>query len=208
MVGFSSERPEGRPRAMKMNPVSRLFVNRDGHAKGNLKIMRNLLDKVELDSNRETLEIGCGAGKTTASLHADFGLQITGVDVDPYQIEKAKKLETEGLKFILSDGTTLPFPDASFDLVYSQKVLHHIEGWQDVLKEVSRVLRPGGYYLIDDFALPAALTGIIRSVWRRGVYSIAELIGTLKERGMDVVYRGRPGKVYLTEHELALKKSP
>jgi ubiquinone/menaquinone biosynthesis C-methylase UbiE len=66
-----------------------------------------------------------------------------------------------GLRVVQGSITELPFPPARFDVVYSFKVLAHVERIHEALSEMSRVLRPGGY-LLAEFYNPLSLRGLIK----------------------------------------------
>jgi ubiquinone/menaquinone biosynthesis C-methylase UbiE len=96
---------------------------------------------------KKVLEIGCSVG-TDLSQFALNGADVTGIDLTPKGIELAKKrFELYGLKGDLrvADAETLPFPDNTFDVVYSIGVLHHTPDTERAInQEVFRVLKPGG----------------------------------------------------------------
>lgn len=77
---------------------------------------------------------------------------VTGIDLDPEQIERAKSdnVENEYLKFFVADVTNLPFENREFNMVLSFDVLHHIPNWDKALNEICRVLRPEGFYILND----------------------------------------------------------
>jgi SAM-dependent methyltransferase len=95
----------------------------------------------------EILEIGTGTG---AMLHAlvERGCRAVGVELRQDLIDEAHRWYGDDLPVRRVAGTALPFPDASFDLVVSLDVFEHIPDSDAHLREVSRVLRPGGSYLI------------------------------------------------------------
>jgi len=92
------------------------------------------------------LEIGCGMG-TDLLQFARGGARCTGIDLTPRSIEitrhRFRLYDAEGA-FMISDGEHLPFRDESFDVVYSNGVLHHTPDTAGAIREVHRVLRPGG----------------------------------------------------------------
>jgi SAM-dependent methyltransferase len=114
-----------------------------GNAEAN---MRFLEAAGALTAGAETLEIGTGTG---GMLHAllQRGLRARGVEIDPALIADSVKWYGR-LPIDAIAGVTLPFQDASFDLVVSFDVLEHIRDSDAHLVEVSRVLKPGGRYLI------------------------------------------------------------
>ena len=92
------------------------------------------------------LEVGCGMG-TDLLQFARGGAEITGVDLTPRSIEISRQhlaVYAERGDFAISDCETLPFANDSFDVVYSNGVLHHTPDTAGAVREIHRVLRPGG----------------------------------------------------------------
>jgi ubiquinone/menaquinone biosynthesis C-methylase UbiE len=92
------------------------------------------------------LEIGCGMG-TDLLQFARGGAHCTGLDMTSRSIEISRlhfDLYEMRADFVLGDAETLPFADESFDVVYSNGVLHHTPGTAAAIREAHRVLRPGG----------------------------------------------------------------
>src|SRR5262245_24674011 len=92
------------------------------------------------------LEIGCGMG-TDLLQFARGGASCTGIDLTPRSVEITRHrfaLYGQRGSFMISDGERLPFKSNSFDVVYSNGVLHHTPDTEGAVKEVHRVLRPGG----------------------------------------------------------------
>ena len=96
------------------------------------------------------LEIGCGIG-TDAARFAEAGADYTGVDLTDAAIELARKrFELFGLKgrIEVADAENLDFPSDSFDVVYSHGVLHHTPDIEAAVREIHRVLKPGGRAIV------------------------------------------------------------
>ena len=92
------------------------------------------------------LEVGCGMG-TDLLQFARGGALCTGLDLTPRSVEISSLhfgLYDMRADFVLGDGERLPFADESFDVVYSNGVLHHTPDTMQAVREVRRVLRPGG----------------------------------------------------------------
>lgn len=92
------------------------------------------------------LEIGCGLG-TDGAQFAKAGAIYTGVDLTEAAVELAqKRFELFDLPgtFRTADAEQLDFPNESFDLVYSHGVLHHTPDTAGAIREVHRILKPGG----------------------------------------------------------------
>jgi ubiquinone/menaquinone biosynthesis C-methylase UbiE len=99
---------------------------------------------------RDVLEAGCGIG-TDGVQFARAGARYTGMDFSPTALTLARRrfslTDLEG-SFVEGSVTDLPFQDRSFDLVYSNGVIHHIPQTERAVHEFRRVLRPGGTALV------------------------------------------------------------
>ncbi len=130
------------------------------------------------------LEIGGGLG-TDLSQFARNGAMVTDVDLSAGHLGHAKEnFELRGLtgQFVHHDAEDLPFPDNSFDVVYSNGVIHHTPNTQQVVREIRRVLKPGGKAIIMLYA-EHSWHYWYRLVWEQGVkhdmlstYSIGEIM--------------------------------
>jgi len=101
-------------------------------------------------SGKTVLDIGCGNGYVL-SRYAMHGATVEGVDITDTAVNLSRKrFELSGLQghFQTTDGDTLPFPDNHFDIVCSMGVLHHIEDPRPMIKEIYRVLKPGGQVIL------------------------------------------------------------
>lgn len=104
---------------------------------------------------RQVLEIGSGAGDVALSLVGrQPGIALTATDLDPVMVAAATRrlAGNPGVTVQVADATALPFVDASFDSVVSCLMLHHVIDWEVTLREVARVLRPGGVFVGYDLA--------------------------------------------------------
>jgi ubiquinone/menaquinone biosynthesis C-methylase UbiE len=105
----------------------------------------------------KVLEVGCGPGRLSILLARDHGLEVTGLDLDPAMIERAKANARHSVNdgdrpsFLVGDVSSMAFPDGSFDLVVSTLSMHHWAEPSAGLDEIARVLRPGGRALVWDF---------------------------------------------------------
>jgi SAM-dependent methyltransferase len=99
-------------------------------------------------AGRDVLEAGCGIG-TDAVQFARAGARYTGIDFSPTALELARlRPELADATLVQASVVPLPFPDASFDLVYSNGVIHHIPETGRAIAEFHRVLRPGGTAIV------------------------------------------------------------
>jgi ubiquinone/menaquinone biosynthesis C-methylase UbiE len=150
--------------------------------------------RFEEGRGKRLLEVGVGAGTDFVNW-VRAGAHATGVDLTDHGIALTReRLALEGLQAELSvaDAENLPFPEDSFDLVYSYGVLHHSPDTAKAVREVHRVLRPGGTARVMIYHYPS---WVCFMVW--GVHSVAR--GRPWESPREAVYRHleSPGtKVY------------
>jgi len=118
-----------------------------------------------LSSATDVLELGAGDGWQSRAL-ADLGFRMTAVDVDASRIGP-----DPAYPVTLYDGLSLPFPDQSFDAIYSSNVMEHVQAFDRVQQELARVLRPGG------FAVHCVPSGVWRAWTTLGhpIYAIKAL---------------------------------
>lgn len=105
-------------------------------------------------AGERVLEIGGGMGTDLAQF-ASHGAQVTDVDLSSEHLRLAREnFSLRGLngEFIHHDAETLPFEDGYFDVVYSNGVIHHTPNTRKVVKEMFRVLRPGGRVIVMVYA--------------------------------------------------------
>ena len=118
------------------------------HAKKRYELEPIIKDFAEFNlyKNKEVLEIGVGLGAEHYEF-AQAGAKLKGIDLTERAIlHTSQRLNLFGLKSDLAtgDAETLPYPDNSFDLVYSWGVLHHSPDTPKAISEVYRVLKKGG----------------------------------------------------------------
>jgi ubiquinone/menaquinone biosynthesis C-methylase UbiE len=118
-------------------------------------IQRAVLEVAEEQVGRPgaILDVGCGTGKLLKSARSRFpDARLVGVDAAEEMVKYAQATSPAGtIEFRQAMAEELPFPNGSFDLVFSTMTFHH---WQDQARgaaEVARVLTPGGRWLLADF---------------------------------------------------------
>ncbi len=134
---------------------------------------RKLREAAQVGSGERVLDVGCGPGYFVRVLGRTVGPtgSVVGLDAAPEMIEYARRrsLRQPNCSFEIGTAESLPFVDASFDVVVSSLFVHHLpdELRLQAVREMKRVLRPGGRLLLADFTVPsggawhlaAAITG-------------------------------------------------
>ena len=117
-----------------------------------------LISQAALQPGSRVLDIGCGTGTLALAIKRQHpAVDITGLDPDPLALARAAaKAEAAGVsvRFDRGFGDALPYDAASFDRVFSSRMFHHVpkDDRPKVLREIRRVLRPGGALEFLDFA--------------------------------------------------------
>jgi ubiquinone/menaquinone biosynthesis C-methylase UbiE len=138
----------------------------------------------------QVLDVGCGQGIDLAR-YSLAGARVTGVDLTARHVELASAhLDAMGLEgdVITADAEQLPFPDDSFDRASSNGVMHHTPDILAALREIRRVLRPGGQATVIVYnrrSLHYWLNQVLyEGLWRRRLLSEGSMAEVLS-RGVE-----------------------
>jgi ubiquinone/menaquinone biosynthesis C-methylase UbiE len=175
--------------------ASALTLGREG------ALRERLVELVRLAPGEMVLDVGCGTGSLALAAKRAVGSTgtVTGVDASPEMIALAARKATRAgadVVFRAAAAERLPFPDASFDVVLSTLMLHHLPGpvRLECVREARRVLKPGGRMLTVDFSAPSARKrGLIARMHRHGGVSVGAMVTLLREAGMRVQETGSVG---------------
>lgn len=159
------------------------------------------------------LEVGCGLG-TDGAQFAKAGATYTGIDLTDAAVELARRrfelFDLPGT-FRVADAEHLDFPDNSFDLVYSHGVLHHTPDTAAAVREIHRVLRPGGKAVVmlyhrDSYNYRVNIsmlrrTGVQLLRWNAGVKLVHLLTGEPEESLREHARQFQTQAEYLNSEE-------
>jgi cyclopropane fatty-acyl-phospholipid synthase-like methyltransferase len=134
-----------------------------------------LISKSGVKEGQSFLDVGCGTGRPGIHIAQATGCKVTGITISRTQVETAnQRAAAAGLKdrvsFQLADAMKMPFPDASFDAAWAFESFHHMPDRGQVLREIHRVLRPGGRLVIADLVcdrqMPPEAAGLLSEFWK------------------------------------------
>ena len=159
---------------------------------GGARAREELVKQANIQPNQRVLDLGCGTGTLVVLLKRKYpAAEIVGIDPDPKALQRAqKKVRRAGVAVQLDEGFAdeLPYDEGTFDRVVSSFMLHHLEEpeREKTLREVLRVLKPGGSFHLLDFA---GGEDRARGWWGRLVDSHSHLKGNSQQRILELMRR-------------------
>jgi trans-aconitate 2-methyltransferase len=104
-----------------------------------------VLERLSPRAGERILDIGCGTGRLTSEIMRRAGATtVVGTDLSGAMVTEAHARYSGGIEFAQADATRLPFPDETFDAVFSTATFHWIKDHDRLFVEIHRVLTPGG----------------------------------------------------------------
>jgi ubiquinone/menaquinone biosynthesis C-methylase UbiE len=126
------------------------------HSRG-IVATREHADRAGIQPDMYVLDLGCGLGGASRYLAAECGCRVAAIDLTPSFVEAARTLTArcglaERIEFRQANALALPFPDGTFDHVWSYAVTMNIADKVGLGREVARVLKPGGRFSCNEIA--------------------------------------------------------
>jgi glycosyltransferase involved in cell wall biosynthesis/ubiquinone/menaquinone biosynthesis C-methylase UbiE len=166
---------------------------------------RLLIGYLELRDGDRVLDCGCGMGFHLMAMQRLRELHLVGLDPDPDRLARAEREGVEA-ELVVGEAERLPFEDGSFDKILMTEVLEHLRDDRAALREIARVLRPGGVLamsvpnarypflwdpisaLLQLLGRPPIVEGPIVGIWtnHERLYTPEELAERVREAGLDV----------------------
>jgi ubiquinone/menaquinone biosynthesis C-methylase UbiE len=170
---------------MKMGPFEKRFVNAAAHSRQVAERAVERLRHVPVHAGWRYLDVGCGNGLATLHVADTLGLRAVGVDADAAQTELARRAASSrsDVSFVTASATQLPFATARFDIVSTNKTMHHVPDWWLAVEEIRRVVAPGGYIVVADLNVPSALAPLLRR-------TVGPAAGVFTRRDLDRGFSG------------------
>lgn len=112
-------------------------------------MLQTLVAGPALSSQHRILDLGCGTGWFTRRLKEFWpDCQLAGVDLSPGMIRQARQQTAADVHWLQADAESLPLPDQSFDIIFSNLMIQWCDHPEQVLRECRRLLRPGGRLVV------------------------------------------------------------
>jgi demethylmenaquinone methyltransferase / 2-methoxy-6-polyprenyl-1,4-benzoquinol methylase len=145
---------------------------------------RFLVSRIEADRDDTVLDVATGTGAVARELLARKGCAVVGLDQSPEMLAEARRRLPADVQLMEGNAESLPFPDASFDALTFTYLLRYVSDPAATLRELARVVRPGGTVAGLEFALPG---GPWRPLWELYVRVGLPLAGRAISRGWGEV---------------------
>jgi len=152
--------------------------------------MKYIIDLLNPRKGEKTLDAGCGPGISSMYL-AKIGLHMYGADLSNEKIENAKRISKKlniNVKFSTISITQLPYEDEMFDKLICTEVLEHVENDRQVMKELTRVLRNNGSFIL---SVPADNSfnkkNMVRFGHVRAGYSMDDINGLARTHNLKII---------------------
>lgn len=164
-----------------------------------------LVELAAVQSGESVLDVGCGTGTLAIAAKRRVGSSgtVVGIDASPEMIERAKQKALNAgvaVRFEVAIVEALPFPDASFDVVFNTLMLHHLPRpvREQCARQMRRVIKPDGRIVAVDFATPAGeRKGTLARFHRHGHTTPNDIVQLLSGAGLSVKEIGAVGVVDL-----------
>ncbi len=144
---------------MKINWAERLMVNNPVRVLIQRLIIKWIKSVTRINPEARILEMGCGRGAGACLINEEFHPALLhAFDLDHQMILMAGRYLTpsqkEKITLYVGNALMLPYRDGVLDAVFGFGVLHHLPDWRAGLREIARVLKPGGIYFLEEFYPP------------------------------------------------------
>ena len=145
-------------------------------------------------AGQRVLEIGCGRGIGTGVIFERFGArEVHAFDLDPDMVQGARcrlaGYSPDRLRLFVGDAEHIDARDASYDAVFDFGIIHHVPQWQIAVREVARVLEPGGLFFFEEVTKQALDRWFYRTFLKHPVtnrFTADEFVSEVERRGIKV----------------------
>lgn len=165
---------------------------------GEESLRRLTIDKMDLKPGQKVLDVCCGTGTLCAMIAEEIGSdgEVVGVDLSENMLKKAEKRREDNIRFCYANAEEIPYADGYFDRASVTFGLHEMPHLvrMNVLREMRRVLKPGGKIIVLDYAYPKrTLAVLLFKIWMLVEGATArdfirrDLSSMIRDAGFDVI---------------------
>jgi len=148
---------------------------------------------LDLQGHERVLDVCCGTGDLAVAMLAGGAGEVVGTDFAPAMVEIAREKAGERIRFSVADTTSVPFEDESFDVATVGFGVRNLEDMDAGFREMHRVLRPGGRFVVLEFSRPP--NPVFRAAYHTYFMIVLPMIGNLVSGGSDNAYTYLPRSV-------------
>jgi SAM-dependent methyltransferase len=152
--------------------------------RGRRRVLSRVIDGLDLPPRAKILDAGCGSGRNMVEM-ARYG-EVTGIELSPASVAVARARNVGDV--VEGSVEELPFDDDSFDFAVCLDVIEHLDDDLRTLRELRRVIRPGGRLLVTVPAYPSLWSSHDVVNHHRRRYTRASLLAVTREAGWETTY--------------------
>jgi len=124
-----------------------------------------ILAEIRKEDFDTLLDAGCGTAPMLSLLTKEYpDKKFTGIDITPEMIEVAKSKQLPNTEFVVGDCENMPFGENTFDVIINSQSLHHYPSPLRFLKNVEKILRPGGRLILRDMSTITPLAWVVNHI--------------------------------------------
>jgi len=139
-----------------------------------------LVSRIEAGPGSRVLDVATGTGAVARELRRQKGCAVVGLDQSPEMLAQARLRSGDDVEFVAGEADRLPFADGEFDALSFTYLLRYVEDPPATLRELARVVRPGGIIAGLEFGVPS---GLARPLWELHVRVGLPAAGALLRSG-------------------------
>ncbi len=118
---------------------------------------RAMVAAVDVGADARVLDVACGTGLVSRALARRYGCSVVGLDQSPEMLSRARALVGPSMELVQGEAERLPFDDGAFDALTFTYLLRYVDDPAATMRELARVVRPGGRIAMLEFHVPRGL---------------------------------------------------
>jgi demethylmenaquinone methyltransferase / 2-methoxy-6-polyprenyl-1,4-benzoquinol methylase len=128
---------------------------------------RAMVAAVDVGADARVLDVACGTGLVSRALARRYGCSVVGLDQSPEMLSRARALVGPSVELVQGEAERLPFDDGAFDALTFTYLLRYVDDPAATMRELARVVRPGGRIAMLEFHVPRGLWHPLWAIYTR-----------------------------------------